>query len=45
LEWISGKLGGKLWLDSSGIVYGPVVASCGHGNDPSGSILGGEFVD
>jgi hypothetical protein len=32
-------------LDSSGTGWGPIVAgSCKHGNDPSGSIEGGDFV-
>jgi hypothetical protein len=25
--------------------YGPVAGSCEHGNKPSGSIKGGEFLD
>jgi hypothetical protein len=25
--------------------YGPVAGFCEHGNDPSGSIKGGEFLD
>jgi hypothetical protein len=32
-------------LDSSGSGYGPVAACCEHGNDTSGSIKGGEFLD
>jgi len=29
----------------SGSGKGPVVVSCEHGNDPSGSIKGREFLD
>jgi len=25
--------------------YGPVAGSCEHGNEPSGSTKGGEFLD
>jgi len=32
-------------LDSSGSGKGPVAGSCEQGNEPSGSIKGGEFVD
>jgi hypothetical protein len=32
-------------LDSSGPEWGPVVGSCEHGSEPSGSIKGGEFLD
>jgi hypothetical protein len=31
-------------MDSSGSGYGPLVGSCGHGNEPSGSITGEEFL-
>jgi len=27
------------------ITWGPVAGSCEHGNEPSGSIKGGEFFD
>jgi hypothetical protein len=30
-------------LDASGSGYGPVAGSCGHGNEPSGSIKRGGF--
>jgi hypothetical protein len=40
---ILGKWGG-CGLDSSGSGYGPVVGSCEHGNEPLGSIKGGEFL-
>jgi hypothetical protein len=43
LEWILGKEGGKVWLDSSGSEQGPVAGSCEHGNEPAGSIKGAEF--
>jgi hypothetical protein len=32
-------------LHSSGSGEGPVVDSCEHGNEPSGSIKGREFTD
>jgi hypothetical protein len=32
-------------LDSSGFEQGPVAGSCEHGDEPSGSIEGGEFLD
>jgi hypothetical protein len=32
-------------LDSTGSEQDPVVCSCGQGNEPSGSIKGGEFLD
>jgi hypothetical protein len=32
-------------LDASGSGQGAVVGSCEHGNEPSGSIKGGEFFD
>jgi hypothetical protein len=32
-------------LDASGSGYGPVADSCEHGNEPSGSIKVGEFID
>jgi hypothetical protein len=30
---------------SSGSGYGPVAGSCEHGNEPSASTKGGEFLD
>jgi hypothetical protein len=35
---------GKCRLDASGSGQGPVAVSCGHGNEPSGSIKGGNFM-
>jgi len=32
-------------LDSSGAGQGPVAGSCEDGNEPSGSIKDGEFLD
>jgi hypothetical protein len=32
-------------LDSAGSVSGEVAGSCEHGNEPSGSIKGGEFFE
>jgi hypothetical protein len=43
LKWILKKYGvraGFCWLRSD-----PVADSCEHGNEPSGSINGGEFID
>jgi hypothetical protein len=32
-------------LDAPGSVQGPVAGCCEHGNEPSGSIKGREFLD
>jgi len=32
-------------LDSNSWIWGAVVGSCEHGNEPSGSAKGGEFID
>jgi hypothetical protein len=32
-------------LDSSASGQGPVIGSCKHGKEPSGSIKGGKFID
>jgi hypothetical protein len=45
LRWI---LGNRVWgcgLDSFGSGEGQVASSCEHGNEPSGSIKCGEFLD
>jgi len=36
---------GSCGLDTSGSGYGPVKRFCKHGNEPSGSTKGGEFLD
>jgi hypothetical protein len=36
---------GECELESSGAGKGPVAGPCEHGNEPSGSIKGGEFLD
>jgi hypothetical protein len=36
---------GRYGLDSSGSGQGQVAGSCEHGNEPSCSIKGGEFID
>jgi len=41
LEWSVGRCG----LDASGSRQVPVVGYCEHGNEHSGSIKGGEFLD
>jgi hypothetical protein len=42
IKLISEKSGG---LDSSGLRRVLVAGCCEHGNEPSGSIKGGEFLD
>jgi hypothetical protein len=36
---------GKCGLDSSESEQGPVAGCCEHGNEPSSSVKGGEFLD
>jgi hypothetical protein len=36
---------GECGLDSSGAAYKPVTGSCEHGNEPSGFLKDGEFID
>jgi hypothetical protein len=36
---------GMCGLNSSGSGQGPVAGSCEHGNEPSGSVRGGETVN
>jgi hypothetical protein len=36
---------GRCGLDASGSGQGPVAGPCEQGNEPSGSIKGGEFPD
>jgi hypothetical protein len=36
---------GSCGLDISGSGYGPMVGFCEHGNEISGSIKGGDFLD
>jgi hypothetical protein len=36
---------GRSGLNSSGSGYRPVEESCEHGNEPSDSIRGGDFLD
>jgi len=45
LEQIYGNRIGNCGLDTSSSGQGPVVSSCEHGNEPSGSTKGGEFLD
>jgi len=42
---ILGKLVWKLWTSFIGSEEGPVAGSCEHGNEASGSVKGGEFLD
>jgi hypothetical protein len=41
LRWIFRKWG----LDGVGSEYGQVAGNCEYGNEPSGSIICGEFLD
>jgi hypothetical protein len=34
-----------LWTGFNWLRLGPVAGSCEHGNEPSGSIKGGAFLD
>jgi hypothetical protein len=36
---------GRCGLDASGSRQKPVAGSCEHGNESSGSVKGGEFLD
>jgi hypothetical protein len=36
---------GRCGLEACGSGQGPVAGSCGHSNESSGSIKGGEFLD
>jgi hypothetical protein len=44
-KWILGKQGGKAWTGFIWLRIGPVAGSCEHGNETSGSIKCGEFLD
>jgi hypothetical protein len=45
LEWIFGKKDGKVWIGFIWLRIVTVVRCCEHGNEPSDSIKGGEFLD
>jgi hypothetical protein len=45
LKWIEENRVWRCGLTSSGSGWGPVAGSCEHGNEPSGSIKGREFLD
>jgi hypothetical protein len=45
LKWISRKLCRRMWTGLLLLSIGPVVGFCEHGNEPSGSIKGGEHID
>jgi hypothetical protein len=36
---------GRCGLNASGSAQGPLAGCCEYGNEPSGSIKGGEFLD
>jgi hypothetical protein len=44
-ECVLRKWGGKVWTEFICFGKGPVAGSCEHGNEPSSSIKGGEFLD
>jgi hypothetical protein len=39
------EIGMYIWVDLSGLGQGAVAGSCEHGNEPSSSINGGEFLN
>jgi hypothetical protein len=45
LEWILGKYGGKVWSGCILLRIGTTGGCCEYGNEPWGSIKGGEFLD
>jgi hypothetical protein len=45
LKWIIERLGGGHRLDLSGSGYGQVAGSCVYGDQPSGFIKCGEFLE
>jgi hypothetical protein len=45
LEWILGKQAGKVWIGFIWLRIGTNGGCCENGNEPSGSIKGGEFLD
>jgi hypothetical protein len=45
LEWILGKWGGRVWTRFIWIRIRISVTPFEHGNEPSGSINSGEFLD
>jgi hypothetical protein len=44
LEWILGVVR-RCGLDEYSLGEGPMAGCCEHGNEPSDSIKGGEFID
>jgi hypothetical protein len=43
LEWILKKSVGRVWTGFIWLKIGAVAGRCEHGNEPLGSIKGGEF--
>jgi hypothetical protein len=39
------ELDGKVWTGCIWLKIGSVAGCCEDGNEPSGSIIGGEFID
>jgi hypothetical protein len=44
LKWTLEKEGWRVWIRLSGWGQGLVMGCCEHGNEPLGSIKGGEFL-
>jgi hypothetical protein len=44
LEWILGKLGGKMWTGCIWLRIGTSGGMFGYGNEPSSYMKGGEFL-
>jgi hypothetical protein len=45
LRWTLGKWGLGMWIGFIWLRIGTVASSCEHGNEPSGSIKCGGFLD
>jgi hypothetical protein len=45
LEWILRKFGGEVWIVFIWLKTGTLAGCCEHGNETSGSLKGGEFLD
>jgi hypothetical protein len=45
LDWILGKLGGKVWTGFMWFRIGPVAGSYEHGSEPSGSVKAGSLKE
>jgi hypothetical protein len=45
IEMTLGEVGGGVWTGWSGSEWGPMAGPCEQGNEPSGSVVGREFID